>query len=93
VRLTALAVLPEYRRQGIAKELVKAVVAALTVKRYSQEPSTDGTLVNVYLRTSNLAARKFYGGLGEFSEGGYIHNMFRTLGPRDSDAVQLVGRV
>jgi len=97
VQILTLGVLPEYRRNGIARQLVRTAVQSLqgsTRLRTSLIP--DGATLTAYISVENMDGRKFYeSGLGMRVADEIFRNWYRTscmpLSARD--AVVVVGSV
>jgi ribosomal protein S18 acetylase RimI-like enzyme len=103
VQILSLAVLPEYRRNGIARQLVHAAVRNLrecAKKSASTETrciiNNDTTLVTALVGTRNWDGKKFYEhGLGMQSEQEPVKNCYRSnaVPPDERDAFVVIGRM
>lgn len=66
--ITNIAVFPQYRRMGVGKNLMKALI------RYAKD--NEMSMITLEVRPSNNAARELYEGLG-FSEEGLRKRFYR----------------
>ncbi len=66
--ITNVAVMPEYRRNGIGKMLINALI--------SKSAENDMSSITLEVRESNIAAQKLYKGL-DFEEAGFRKHYYK----------------
>jgi len=97
VQILTLGVLPEYRRNGIARQLVRAAVQSLQGStRLKESLIPEGATLTAYISVENMDGRNFYeSGLGMRIGDEIFRNWYRTscLPPSARDAVVVVGNL